>query len=110
MNSLFCLPSAFLLQLTKQLRGRAALAGKVLLSTLCNCLGHFGVVKLEVIFELIDVHECGHMHTVLLEDEGLFACAHALHQSIEIDAGFGDRNDGDHRLLRRALADHGASS
>ena len=83
-------------ELCEELLSRAALPGKILLITPPNVVSDPWVLELQVILELVNVHDGGNGDAVLFEDEVLLVEVDPLDQGSEIYAGLGNGEALDH--------------
>ena len=80
-------------ELLEKLLGRPALAGEVFLVALADVLPDLRVPALEVILELVNVHQARDRDAVLFEDDVLLVEVDPLDQGAEVYAGLGQGGD-----------------
>ena len=85
LSCFFCLP-----KLPKKFLGRQRFSIQMLLVTLSDLFLDFRVLELEVILELVDIHEAGDRDTVLFENDVLLAEVDPFDHRAEVNTSFGD--------------------
>ena len=85
------------LKLSQKLARRSALAGEKLLPALGDVSADLRILELEVVLELVNIHDAGERDAVLLEDHILLVQVHALHDGAERVPGLGEGETLDHR-------------
>ncbi len=90
------LPLRLLTEFLEEFLGRPTLAGKVLLIALADMFADLGVLKFQVILELVDIHQAGNGDTVFFKDEVLLVQMNPLNHSAEVNAGLSKGETLDH--------------